>query len=595
MGTRSCYHACVRLFFFLFFLRMRKSTHTTSALAGMVLVAFVTVSLGISAPRVHAAEPSVVQECAEAYAPEYREVVQDLGQDMRESFVQQWNRQIGFRVRAARQNRKAGVQRTLQTTGRSLPANINQVITTQVRAVDADITALRSAYTRLNEAPSSIDTVVRPPATVAFGPLNTTLLRLERALRVYANATDRAIITRVWNETRREYQAAFQEGRDQARAMFIENMQACIYDGVTPDQATEAEEGAASTEEEKGEAAPPAAEARREPARPQESVNGTRPAQETRSTEAPRTDAAMQRPQDSAPAVRVTRVNIDNQAVYLDACKQQVVLRANVFASGKAMVKGYFLFHDGVRSPEMTLETDATGQAYAEMRREFTPTAASSGNGTGQFIVVAPEPFSSIKTEFAIRCQATASNSPSPSASASPSALKADVQLSIVDKSDVQACVIAHRFQFLGTISYGGAGTVQYYWLRSDGSRSPLQSAVFEKAGSKSVTYDWGGISASLSGSVSLVVTSPNEIRSTAYWRFTRDCPTTAATTPPAASTPSPDASKEGTDAASSSGSASPSASPSTTEEKKEDDTASATDAASGSAATIVETSKETK
>lgn len=575
---------------------MRKSARATSVVAGMVLLSFMVASLGISVSRVQAAEPSVVQECAEAYAPEYREVVQDLGQDMRESFVQQWNRQIGFRVRAARQNRKAGVQRTLQTTGRSLPASINQVITTQTRAVDADIVALRAAYTRLNEVPSSIDTVVRPPAVVAFASLNTTLLRLERALRVYANTTDRAIITRVWNETRREYQTAFQEGRDQARTMFIENMQACIYEGVTPDEAIETQEDGLSTEEEKGEPVPPTAEVRREAARPQESVNGTRPVQEARSPETPRTDAAMQRPQESAPAVRVTRVNIDNQAVYLDACKQQVVLRANVFASGKAMVKGYFVFHDGVRSPEMTLETDATGQAYAEMRREFTPTAASSGNGTGQFIVVAPEPFSSIKTEFAIRCQTTASNSPSPSASASPSALKADVQLSVVDKSDVQACVMAQRFQFAGTISYGGAGTVQYYWLRSDGSRSPLQSAVFEKAGSKAVTYEWGGISASLSGSVSLVVISPNEIRSTAYWRFTRDCPTTAATTPPAASTPSPDASKEGTDAASGSGSAaSPSVSSSATEEKKEDDAASATDAASGSAATIVETSKETK
>lgn len=579
---------------------MRRSAYTTSAVAGMVLLSLVTVSLGLAVPPAHAAEPSVVQECAEAYAPEYREAVQDLGQDMRESFVQQWNRQIGFRVRAARQNRKTSVQRALQTTGRSLPGNINQVITAQTRAVDADIAALRAAYTRLNEAPSSIDTVVRPPAVVAFTSLNTTLLRLERALRVYANTTDRAIITRVWNETRREYQTAFQEGRDQARAMFIENMQACIYEGITPDEATEAKEDALSAEEEREGVAPPTAEVRRETARPQESVNGTRPVQEARSPEAPRTDATMQRPQESAPAVRVTRVNIDNQAVYLDACKQQMVLRANVFTSGKATVKGYFLFHDGVRSPEMMLETDATGQAYAETRREFGPTAASAGNGTGQFIVVAPEPFSSIKTEFAIRCQAgtSASTSPStsPSTSASPSALKADVQLSIVDKSDVQACVIAHRFQFAGTISYGGAGTVQYYWLRSDGSRSPVQSAVFEKAGSKSVTYDWGGISASLSGSVSLVVISPNEIRSTAYWRFTRDCPTTAATTPPAASTTSPDASKEGTDAASSSGSAaSPSASPSVTEEKKEDGAASATDAASGSGATIVETSKETK
>lgn len=575
---------------------MRRSTYTTSAVAGMVLLSLVTVSLGLAVPPAHAAEPSVVQECAEAYAPEYREAVQDLGQDMRESFVQQWNRQIGFRVRAARQNRKTSVQRALQTTGRSLPGNINQVITAQTRAVDADIAALRAAYTRLNEAPSSIDTVVRPPAVVAFTSLNTTLLRLERALRVYANTTDRAIITRVWNETRREYQTAFQEGRDQARAMFIENMQACIYEGITPDEATEAKEDALSAEEEREGVAPPAAEVRRETARPQESVNGTRPVQEARSPEAPRTDATMQRPQESAPAVRVTRVNIDNQAVYLDACKQQVVLRANVFTSGKATVKGYFLFHDGVRSPDMTLETDATGQAYAEMRRDFAPTAASTGNGTGQFIVVAPESLSSIKTEFAIRCQAAASNSPLPSASASPSALKADVQLSVVDKSDVQACVIAHRFQFAGTISYGGAGTVQYYWLRSDGSRSPVQNAVFERAGSKAVTYDWGGISASLSGSVSLVVISPNEIRSTAYWRFTRDCPTSATTTPPAASTASPDSSKEGTDAASGAGSAtSPSASTGATEEGKEDGATSAADAASGSAATIVETSKETK
>jgi hypothetical protein len=48
-----------------------------------------------------------------------------------------------------------------------------------------------------------------------------------------------------------------------------------------------------------------------------------------------------------------------------------------------------------------------------------------------------------------------------------------------------------HRFEFTGYISAGGAGTVRYRWLRSDGARAPEETTVFARAGTKIVRTVW--------------------------------------------------------------------------------------------------------
>ena len=66
-----------------------------------------------------------------------------------------------------------------------------------------------------------------------------------------------------------------------------------------------------------------------------------------------------------------------------------------------------------------------------------------------------------------------------------------------------------HTYHFNAAITTNGAGTVTYYWTRSDGSSSAQQSLVFASAGSQNVAYDWS-LGASGSYWVKLYINNPN-------------------------------------------------------------------------------------
>jgi hypothetical protein len=68
-----------------------------------------------------------------------------------------------------------------------------------------------------------------------------------------------------------------------------------------------------------------------------------------------------------------------------------------------------------------------------------------------------------------------------------------------------------HIFNFTGTITSNGPGTVTYRWEKSDGTTGPTQNIFFYSAGSMTVTASWQ-LSGSSNGWVRLHVFSPNEI-----------------------------------------------------------------------------------
>ena len=73
------------------------------------------------------------------------------------------------------------------------------------------------------------------------------------------------------------------------------------------------------------------------------------------------------------------------------------------------------------------------------------------------------------------------------------------------------------KIEFSGRISViGGAGTVSYRFLRSDGASAPVQTLVFDGPGSKDVSTTWqlGGAGSSVSGWEAIKVLEPTEIES---------------------------------------------------------------------------------
>jgi hypothetical protein len=66
-----------------------------------------------------------------------------------------------------------------------------------------------------------------------------------------------------------------------------------------------------------------------------------------------------------------------------------------------------------------------------------------------------------------------------------------------------------HKFNFTAGITATAAGTVTYYWTRSDGAHGPTQTLVYAGPGTKYVTTSWQ-IGADYSGWQKIYVDNPN-------------------------------------------------------------------------------------
>lgn len=118
---------------------------------------------------------------------------------------------------------------------------------------------------------------------------------------------------------------------------------------------------------------------------------------------------------------------------------------------------------------------------------------------------------------------ATNTSTPTPTFTATPS--PGIVTSAILNVSPVTySGTCPATFNFSGTITMNGPGTVTYRWERSDGVTKPSQTLTFTTAGTQALTDTWTGITTTLrSGWQRIHVGSPNELFSNQA-TFTNNC-----------------------------------------------------------------------
>jgi hypothetical protein len=83
--------------------------------------------------------------------------------------------------------------------------------------------------------------------------------------------------------------------------------------------------------------------------------------------------------------------------------------------------------------------------------------------------------------------------------------------LTVLDQNKPNRC--NEGFGVVGTITVNWPTTVQYRWERSDGASAPVETLVFQQAGSKTVTTGWN-IGRTYTGWMRLQIISPSSFRS---------------------------------------------------------------------------------
>lgn len=145
-----------------------------------------------------------------------------------------------------------------------------------------------------------------------------------------------------------------------------------------------------------------------------------------------------------------------------------------------------------------------------------TPTNTATSTST-------PTPTNTATNTPTLTPTATNTYTPTPTFTATPS--PGIVTSAILNVSPVTysgACPAT--FNFTGTITMNGPGTVTYRWERSDGTTKPSQTLTFTTAGTQTITDVWTGITTTLrSGWQRIHVGSPNELFSNQA-TFTNNC-----------------------------------------------------------------------
>lgn len=454
------------------------STRFSSLFSGIALGLVVATPVFAATPSTDAVERDIIMSCRTAELPAYRTALDAALTEMRASITGQWRRQVDFRIRAATAARRAAVRNTLAQSTRQLDAALDRFAKSQTSNLEVDTNGALDIYLRLEDDAEDQGLERWADRGASYRELDAVLTRLERTLRTYAVARDRATITRVWNDTRKQAEGAFAQSRVAARELFVEEMDTCVY------------------------------------ASPEDTMNDEKEeySKEDYSSDAKKTD---DKSTSDTSAFRVTSITLDTVSDYVSACSQKVMARAHIYTNGVGRTSGYFLFHDGVRSPEIVADTDAMGHTYTQFQREFSPTSGSFTNGNVKYIITSPNAFESNRADFKIECQG--SNNPTATTET-----KADARLAVDGKSEVNACGM-HRYTFTGTISYGAAGDVKYYWLRSDGVRSENQTVTFTGAGTKVVSQAWD-LGISYSGWIRLMIIMPNQTQAQADFRLIQNC-----------------------------------------------------------------------
>lgn len=478
----------------------------TTTLLGLSLL------LSSSGPVFAQAAPSanlaLIQSCRTSAAREYQSALSDAWNGLRTHVGTEWNRQTDFRVGAARPSLQSSVRTRLAVSMRSYTATLTGLHANDLRGVNADLNAAASIYSRLDGTAEETALESWVNQRPSFTGLERTLTAMQRRLFVYANARDRQIIARVWNDLRQTVESDFSEARNQARALFVSSMDECLNPTPTDTPAAASD---ASTQ-------------------PKDT---TQPAAPATKTDVPSTT--------NQPLSIVSASAFAISSDYVASCRNTFTVKGMITGTGSGTAHYQWVTSDGRASSVQSIifagsETKTIVLNWP-IEGDFT--------GTFQLKVIDPIQMASNTVNVKQSCnQNTTTVKPNePAVPAAPTATPADPDKSIPpvttetpDKStpppaaaptpsfsvssvtamnDSPANVVScsNTFGFKASISVVGTGTVKYQWVTGDGRASDAMFTTFTSAEPKIVTYSLP-ISSLYSGTIQLIVNEPNTLRS---------------------------------------------------------------------------------
>ncbi len=175
---------------------------------------------------------SNIQACRTAVLREYQEDLTEATGAFRATMASQWERQVGFRLRAATVARRTTVERALRTSGRRQEELLATAIQTFVRSGSADTNQLTGFLQAADPSVAFERWADRAMPTV--DGLRRPLNAMEISLRLYANTRDRGVIRNVWQDTLRKALAELKEDYVMARGALAHGFMTCDVDPVIP-------------------------------------------------------------------------------------------------------------------------------------------------------------------------------------------------------------------------------------------------------------------------------------------------------------------------------------------------------------------------
>ncbi len=231
--------------------------------------------------------------------------------------------------------------------------------------------------------------------------------------------------------------------------------------------------------------------------------------------------------QGNLPSFTVRSARVMVETSYSRPCEQVVTARARVSGTASGRVIGYFVYEDGFRTPELSLELSGVANEGDIMyRRQIVLDANRTTSNSVHFIATRPSGAVSVPAPFETVCNRSAAQAPLPTERATESIQEQQITLAVtVDGGATVAACTSHAFTFRGTITASRAGTVWYVWRKSDGSMTEPAITTFPIGGGSSEVVYREQVPTATNGSVTLLTLSPDESAQSVSFRLTNtDC-----------------------------------------------------------------------
>lgn len=466
--------------------------------------------------------------CHNQHDPALKEAIRKDVAAYISTLTKEWRRQTDFRIRAATTSMGKKIrQQNLSRSERNLNAVLIKLNAASEKLTADDIAVLDDLLGAdpANEA----DVQAWSERAPSFINLDKVLNQLRLDLLRYANAADRKTITRVWAEKRNAFRADLLQQTEEARQLFINNLQNC-YAGTSADETLdEAQEPEDATVEN----------------------DDTSANKETTLKEEPKPMIPLPPTYD----VTVNEVYMKVSSETGDAsCAQRTVANAYIYANGRTRITGFFALEDGSRYPNVSFSTDDSGFVHARQILDYGTGTIAPDAGAVKFVVTSPTPMPSSLVPFKRHCESTSSSSPAKPVEVkenalpekekpastdtkwinpNPEPLEQKPTESVPESKKVEPEKISQAsFELLSVyvkvlpqmrsdkscsehlgaqvfFSGNSAGTVTGYLVLQDGTRSPTISVALDSSGFGELQQGLDPIASSNGGTVKFVATSP--------------------------------------------------------------------------------------